>query len=144
MDYVARRARTTHEVLQKLKEKGFPEPVAENAVARLCELGYLDDEAYARSYAQRRFEAKGYGPQRIRQELRRRGVPDRYAEAALDELLATVDPLDAARRQAEKRWARLAGETDLRKRRKKLSDFLLRRGFSYDVIRQVTDELAAD
>jgi regulatory protein len=141
MNYLGSKARSTHEVRQKLSQKGFGAETAERVVDRLEELGYLDDADYARRYAESRFAAKGYGPQRIRQELRRRGVSDQHTQAALEELLETADPLEAAREQAEKRWQRLASETDPRKRRKKLGDFLVRRGFGFDVIRQVTDEL---
>jgi regulatory protein len=141
MGYVGSRARTAQEVRKRLARAGFGELVVERVIERLLELGYLNDAEYARRYAESRFGAKGYGPQRIRRELRHRGVAEQETEAALEELLQTADPLEAAREQAEKRWKRLEGETDPRKRRKKLSDFLVRRGFSFDTIRQVTDEL---
>lgn len=144
MHYLGSKARTTHEVRQKLERKGFGADTCERVLARIAELGYLDDADYARRYAESRFRSKGYGPQRIRQELRRRGIMGEIAEAALAELLEEVDPLDAAREQAAKRWNRLASETDRRKRRKKLGDFLVRRGFGFDTIRQVTDELERD
>ncbi len=74
-------------------------------------------------------------------DLRRRGVSADTIDAALEEVLDDGETLDAARELAGKRWARLQGESDPRKRQKKLHDHLLRRGFSYDVIRTVLDEL---
>ncbi|WP_457652882.1 RecX family transcriptional regulator [Rhodocaloribacter sp.] len=139
--YLAYRARTEREVRRKLSGKGFEEGVIDEVVGRLHTLGYLDDEAYARTYVQARFAGRGYGPQRIRAELLRRGVDRAHVDAALDELLAEDDVVARARRHAAKRWPRLAAEPDPRKRRKKLTDYLVRRGFSFDVVRRVVDEL---
>lgn len=142
MHYLGYRARSEHEVRQRLARSGFDEPVVEEAVARLRELGYLDDAEYARSYARSRFERGGYGPRRVRSDLMRRGVPRRIIDATIAEIFeARDDVLETAREQAAKRWPRLAGEEDPLKRRKKMYDYLLRRGFGYDTVRQVVDEL---
>lgn len=140
MRYVARRARTVAEVRRKLREKDHPEPAIDAAVARLKELGYLDDADYAREYVASRFHSKGYGPLRLRQELKRRGVDRHQIEDAMT-LLDDEAVLEAARKHAHKRWPRLSGEDDPRRRRQKLAGYLRRRGFSYELIRRVTDEL---
>ncbi|MCH8961348.1 MAG: RecX family transcriptional regulator [Bacteroidetes bacterium] len=140
LDYLGYRARTEHEVRQKLARSGFDEAVAERTVARLRERGYLDDEAYARSYVQARFRNRGYGPGRLRSDLHRRGVARGLIDAVLEALVDQEDMLEAARRHAEKRWPRLAAEADAFKRRKKLSEYLVRRGFSYDTARRVVEE----
>ena len=140
-EYLGYRARTEHELRQKLARSGFDEAVAERTVARLREMGYLDDQAYARSYVQARFRNRGFGPGRLRSDLRRRGVSGGLIDAAPDALLEQEDMLEAARRHAQKRWPRLAAETDAFKRRKKLSEYLVRRGFSYDTARRVFEEL---
>lgn len=142
LDYLSRRPRTAYEVRQKLRRSDFDETVIDETVARLHDLGYLDDAAYAQAYVAARFRNKGYGPQRLRADLQRRGVASPLIDAALEAALDPDDLLEAARMHARKRWTRLAGEPDPRKRRKKLNDYLLRRGFSYDVIRCVVEELA--
>ena len=141
MAYLGYGPRTEREVRQKLIRSDFGEAVAEDTVARLRELGYLDDAAYAHSYVEARFRNRGYGPGRLRGDLLRRGVASALIDAALDDLIEQEDVLEAARRHAEKRWPRLAAETDSYKRRKKLSDYLVRRGFSYETARRVIDEL---
>lgn len=141
MGYLSYGARTEREVRQKLIRSGFDEHVAEDTVARLRELGYLDDAAYARSYVEARFRNRGYGPGRLRGDLLRRGIAAALIDAVLDDLTEQEDMLEAARRHAEKRWPRLADEPDARKRRKKLSDYLVRRGFSYDIACSIIDEL---
>ncbi len=144
LNYLGYKPRTEHEVRQKLLRSGYPEAIAEQTVDRLRDLGYLDDAAYAHTFAQQRFQGKGYGPRRIQNDLRKRGVAAATIDAVLAALETEEDLLSGAREQAEKRWARLVRtETDDRKRRKKLGDFLMRRGYGYDVVRQVTDELEA-
>ena len=144
LDYIAYQARTEQEVRRKLARKGFPEHVADEAVARMAELGYLDDAAYARAYARGRLEGRGHGPQRIRNDLRKRGVAPGVIEAALDELVEQDDLRETALRHGRKRWRRLASEPDTYKRRRKLADFLVRRGYDFDLIREVTDLLEAE
>lgn len=142
MAYLARKARTTQEVARKLRSQGFAEEVIEGVTDRLQAMGYLDDPAYARAFARGRLANRGYGPARIRADLRRRGIPEALAASVLDDLFAEEDLYAQAHAQAEKRWARLAREPDPRKRRKKLYDFLLRRGFTTDTVRRVVEDLA--
>lgn len=141
MNYLGYRARTAHEVQQKLLRIGFDADVAEDTVARLRDLGYLDDAAYARHYVEARFRNRGYGPSRLRGDLRRRGINAALIDTVLDEMVDQDELLEAARRHAAKRWPRLAAEPDAYKRRKKMADYLVRRGFSYEVAGRVIDEL---
>lgn len=144
LDYIAYQARTEAEVMRKLARKGFPEHVAEEAVERMRELGYLDDVAYARAYAKGRLDGRGHGPQRIRADLRKRGVAPKTIDATLDDLVERDDLRDSAMEHGRKRWRRLQREDDPYKRRKKLADFLARRGFDFDLIREVTEALEAE
>ncbi|MEM6782825.1 MAG: RecX family transcriptional regulator [Bacteroidota bacterium] len=141
LDYLSYKARTSSEVRRKLREKGFPENAIEDAVARMEDLGYLDDAAYAKAYARGRFTGRGYGPQRIRTDLLKRGLDRRHIDAALDEVAEPDDLYEAAMRHGEKRWDRLASEPDPRKRRKKTFDFLIRRGYDFDTARRVLETL---
>ncbi len=143
LDYLAHKPRTETEVRRKLRQKEYSEPVIESVVKRLHELGYLDDAQYAEQYVERRFASKGYGPVRIRQELRKRGIDRHLAETAVDDFFEDESTLVAAREKAEKRWPRIAREDDPRKRRDKLYRYLKRRGYTYDTIRVVIDEMEA-
>ncbi|NNF58504.1 MAG: recombinase RecX [Rhodothermaceae bacterium] len=144
LNYLSYQARTAQEVRRKLRTKDFADDVVEDAVAHLETYGYLDDEAYARAYARGRFAGRGYGPQRLRMELRKRGVASETIETVLDELEEAEDVGATAERHARKRWQALARETDPRKRMKKTIDFLVRRGFAYGLAREVVDVLARE
>ncbi|MEZ4700601.1 MAG: regulatory protein RecX, partial [Rhodothermales bacterium] len=137
--YLARRARTEHEVRDALRQRDFAGEVVDHAIERLKSLNYLDDADYARRYVDSRVKAKGYGPMRLRRELQRRGVAAALIEAAIAPLEASNELEEQALAQARGRLNRLRREPDERKRRKKLSDFLLRRGFDFDTISPVVE-----
>lgn len=139
--YLGHRARSEHEVRTKLKGKGFSEEIIAQVIKRLYELSYLNDEQFALNFTRNRFNHKGYGPKRIQADLRRLGIAGPLIERALDELLSENKVIDSALAEAEKRLRRLRRETDLTKKRKKLFDFLLRRGHTVDVVREVIDKL---
>jgi len=141
LDYLAHKPRTEEEVRRTLRGDDVPESVIEDVVARLYELSYLDDEAYAANYVRNRFASKKYGPVRIRRELVERGVDRHVADRAVADLFEDEDPVAAAREHAEKRWRRLADEEDPRRRKQKLYRYLRRRGFTSDTIYPLLDEL---
>lgn len=135
------RARSSDELKKRLSRDGFSSSAAEEAVDRMRELGYVDDHAFAREYAEARFRNKGYGPSRIRRELQRRGVGRSIIDQALSADVFREDQmLEQARAHAQKRMARLERDPDAVKRKKKLHDYLMRRGFTSAVIWRVIDE----
>jgi len=140
LQYLAARQRTAHEVRQKLRQRGVADEVVAQVIARLHARGVLDDAAYAHAYLTTRLATRGHGPQRLRQDLRRRGVCREDIEVALQQGLTAEDVLAAARAQAAKRWPRLAQAADPAKRRKKLADFLHRHGFPFETVQQVVTE----
>ncbi len=122
------RAMSRRELVDKLLEKGeTPEDAAE-AADYLEAVGYLNDAQYAASLV-RHYTGRGYGPGRVRQELFRRGVPRELWEEALEELPEDTDTLDALIRR------RLRGREADEKELKRLTDMLLRRGFSWSDIK---------
>ena len=142
--YLAARPRTAYEVQQKLRRSGVPDPIVDQVITRLQNRGVLDDTAYTHAYLTSRLASRGYGPQRLRQELQQRGISRALVEDAVQQDLAVGDVLAAARAQAARRWPRLARETDRAKRRQKLWAFLRRRGFPAAIVQQVLTELAEE
>lgn len=141
LSLLARRAFSEAEMRGRLISRGHPESVADRVVDRLRELGYLDDARFAAAYTSGRFQARGYGPRRILQDLRRRGVSDAVARQAVSTLQEEVDPVQAALASARKVWPRLSREPDRRKREARLHGYLARRGFDSDTIRAVLPHL---
>ena len=104
---------------------------------KLESLGAVDDAAYAGVIA-RHYAASGYGPGRVRQELQKRGVSRELWDDALSQLPDSADAID---RFLQKK---LSGRTPDRALLKKLSDALLRRGFSWSDIRPALNRLGEE
>jgi regulatory protein len=142
LDLLAYRARSEDELRRRLGRDGFSESAATGAVERMRDLGYVDDVAFATEYATARFRARGYGRHRLLSELRKRGVAPSIAASAVDGAIGDGEgELENARAFAHKRMGRLSKEPDAYRRRKKLSDALVRRGFGRDIVQRVVDEL---
>ena len=131
--YLDRRDYSVRELTDKLTEKGVSPEEAEECCQWLCSLHLLDDERYA-ALAVRHYAAKGYGVNRVRQELQRRGVPRELWDAALEEMPEDTDTLESLAA------ARLRGADD-RKAVTRAANALIRRGFPpsevWDVIRRL-------
>jgi regulatory protein len=141
---LSNRARTSDEVRKALLRKGFAETIVEDTVAGLEDGGLIDDQAYARAFVKSRFDGRGYGPARLRQDLQRKGVARSVIEAALEELTETEDLEGEAQEQAAKKWRSLSSEDDVRKRKKKTLDYLVRRGFGFDTARSAVEAASQD
>ena len=125
------------ELTDKLSRKGIDLDTAEEAADWLESLGAVDDAAYAGVIA-RHYAASGYGPGRVRQELQKRGVSRELWDDALSQLPDSADAID---RFLQKK---LSGRTPDRTALKKLSDALLRRGFSWSDIRPALNRLGEE
>ena len=63
------------ELQDKIKRSGISPEAAKEAAEKMEEIGLLDDAAYAKNLARTLFERKKYGPRRVQQELRSKGIP---------------------------------------------------------------------
>ncbi len=138
-----RRAHSVYEMRQALERNAEDKTHVARVLARLKDKGYLDDAKYARQFARTRASGRTQGRFRIAQELRRRGVPDRHIEPALDEVFAETDERGLLRKRIERKLRTLRGPLDVRKRASLFAS-LLRAGFSADAIRRELRLLTRD
>jgi regulatory protein len=136
VNLISRRPRSVAEIEQNLRKKEFVAEVIEQAVAQLEDVGLLDDAAFAAYWVEQRETFKPRSHLALRQELQQKGV----SRAIIDRSLQDVDQTAAAQRVAEKQARRYTQLTE-DEVRNKLGGFLQRRGFQYEIIRQVIDEL---
>lgn len=140
---LVRREHSRRDLTRKLAQRGVEPEEAQAAVERLAGQGYQDDDRFAASFARDR-AAAGYGPVRIRVELAGHGLKEDAIQAAL--AACETDWAALARRQVERRHrpAELADPA----RRRKVIEFLLRRGFdqesAWGAVRAVPDEALDD
>ena len=132
------RARTEHELRAALAARRVPGDVADEVVARLIELRYLDDESYARALTSSRVRNSHRGQARIRRELQQRGVEAEVAAAALAEI-DVDDEWASARTFAAKKMRTMHG-VERTAARRRLQGALARRGFSADIVLTVSTE----
>ena len=100
-------------------------------------MSFLDDERYAGEYVRTKLRS-GFGPHRIRRELNERGVASRFVEAAFEETTDDFPENDTMREVLASRL-RVRGEPQSPQELKNLVDFLIRRGFSRDLVRAELD-----
>ena len=98
------RARSTFELIERLKEKGFSPAAIGPAIEHLSEAGYLNDEAFARELVSTRVRNKAWGRHKIAADLRKRGISSDVAERALKGLDEGAESATAL--TAVKRWAK--------------------------------------
>ena len=107
------RSRTKKELYDKLVVL-FGESASERAIERLEELGLINDEKYAREYAEVLLERKGFSRQRAEFELMKKGIDKDVIEEILDEL--EPEPVEQIRKLLQTKFARrLSNEKDLAK-----------------------------
>jgi regulatory protein len=140
LNLLSYKPRSLAEMRSRLMEKAWAEEaVVDQVIARLEELGYLNDEEFAANFANSRLTAKPIGRSRLRRDLRRKKLPSETIENALDEAYDQQSEEELIDRAISKR-VRLKGAPTDREEAKRLFDYLIRRGFSYDlVIRKVRE-----
>ena len=137
LSYLNYRARSIEELKRKLEEKNFSNRVIRQVIDDLIRVGLLDDKQFAATYVHSRMVQKPMGKRLLRQELLSKGIDEEMADEAVDEGFGSRSETEVARGLIQKRLRGLnPGKKDLEKQRKRLSDFLFRRGFNWEVINE--------
>lgn len=138
LNLISFRPRASGELQRKLREKGYPPEAAEAAVQRMLELGYLNDVDFADRWIENRQEHKPRSRMMLQQELMQKGVDRDLIRDALDDV--EIDEVSDALQLAQKKAASMSG-LDQATRHRRLSGFLGRRGYGFDVIRKVLEQI---
>jgi regulatory protein len=148
------RSRSVSEVRRRLGGAGYRAELVDGAIARMTELGMLDDEAFARTWVESRDRARPRGERAIRQELRLKGIDRETVDLVLgerrDRAFASGQPdggdddgqppsadRTAAERLLAKNARALARVADPRQRRQRAYALLARHGFDPETCREV-------
>ena len=142
LDLLARKAWSRRELMRRLERRGAPVDAAEEVVADLASRGYLDDEGFARWWAQARGQARRVGSLRLRQELLAKGIAQEHVAAAVAAAFAETPELDRALDAGRRRLAALSRASRGRVPAR-LADYLLRRGYPPSVATRVVRSLLA-
>lgn len=134
--FLSYRARSESEIRQNLRKHEIPEEAIEQTLERLRENQLADDKQFARTWVENRNTFRPRGRRALAMELRQKGI----SEEVTDLTLADLDEEALAYEAGSKKAHRLPAE-DWNEFRKKLSDFLARRGFPYSVISPVVSRI---
>ena len=129
------RMRSKDEMRGRLVKKGYTGSEVNEVLDKLERLNYLNDTEFARMWVKNRVESKPLGSALIRRELKQKGIAPDIIKDVLDESLKGYDEYEAARELVLKKISKSNTRDDRLLQR--LSGYLDRRGFSYEVIQKV-------
>ena len=127
--FLSYRSRSESEIRQNLRKHEIPDEIIEQTLQRLRQEGLANDDQFAQAWVENRSTFRPRSRRMMAMELRKKGVTDESVSTSLeavdDEALAYGAAQKKVRRLKDLEWIDF---------RKKLSEFLARRGFSYSVI----------
>ena len=136
-DLIGKRAMSRASLEKKLKEKGASEAEARYAAEWLEAIGAINDADYA-ALLVRHCADFGYGPARTREKLYEKGVPRELWDEALDQLPDNGEQIDRFLQ------SKLRGRMPDEKEKKRLTDALLRRGYSWGDVKAAWNRLGSE
>ncbi len=143
LDFIGYRARSIWEVRVRLKKRDHCQEVIDQVIKELIHNGLLDDLHFATRWAQGRMATKPLGEYLLRQELRLKGISDEIVEKTVAETFGQISQEELAAdllRAREKRYLGL----EKTKARRRMANFLMRRGFSRKVVWEAVDQVTND
>ncbi len=137
--YCAYQDRCHKDVSQKLNTMKLIPEAKEKIILHLLEHNFLNEERFAKSFARGKFRIKKWGKQRIIRELKFRQISEYCIKVALKEI-SENEYLGTFHDLAEKKFNSLT-DSDTFKKRKKLIDYLLYRGWENQLVFEKVNEL---
>jgi len=130
--------RTSAEVRRRLSRAEYPNDIVEAVVADLERAGLLDDAKFSADWVESRSRKKGLGSRRLAAELRQKGIGQEQTAQALEGLDSDqeiANALDLARKRTK------PGDAVDPAAKRRLTAYLQRRGYGWDVIEKVFKEI---
>ena len=133
--YCAYQERCHQEVREKLYGFGLAKNVVEQLLCQLIDEDYINEERFARQFTGGKFRMKGWGRTRIKNELRQRQVSDYCIRIALTEI-SDSDYEAMLEKLATAKWESLSRENESLVKMKKLQDYLLYKGYEWELVQK--------
>lgn len=126
------RLRSEKELCQRLKKKRFHEEIIRETVSFLKDKGFIDDNLFAKTWIESRLK-KPLGLRKIKQELNLKGIDKEIIDTQISEIKKDYCEQDLVKKIAKVRLSKLKG-IEPRKAKRRVYAYLLRRGFSPEII----------
>jgi regulatory protein len=119
---------------KKAMSAGYVESMVEEIIQEFIVRGWLNDEEFARAFVRDKTKFQKWGPNKIRQQLQQNGVSSHFIGLVLQDEIDPADQKDLVVSLVLKRKQHFLRETDKNKRKKKIIDYLLRKGFDHNSV----------
>ena len=142
MKYLTAKDRTVSEMQAYLDEKDFGEADVDATIARLQELGLLDDRRYAQRFVETRLASKPVSRRHLYEQMKGHGISEEYIREAME--LADSDTERENALSIARKFVRQFADLEPEKRRARVLNRLEARGYSYDTARNALEEALSE
>ena len=142
VNLLAFKQRSVNELRTRLLEKDWTNAeIVDEVIEKLAGYGYLNDVQFAKSFAASQIRQKPIGKRVLKQKLALKKLDKETVDEAVEKAFEETPEAEIIERAIEKRL-RIKGKPETREDTKKFFDFLLRQGFSFDLVRDKMREIA--
>ena len=137
--YLSHRDRSVKEMINKLHSKGYQPEIVKKVIYILLKSDLLDDEKFAWVFSRSKVESRSWGPVKLQYELTLKGIDKEILEKTINKVYEKYSQYDLIRSLLSKRIEE--GSEVSRKEMKKHINFLQRRGYRWDIIREAIADI---
>jgi len=137
---LSRREHSVYELRQFAKQKGYPIDEIQPVLDEFIDMGWVNDQRFSDAFCRHRLSISRWAPARIVQGLLAKGVAKDIAQQTV-RAHTPEDLTDSMKSVLRKKNAAFLRESDLRKRKKKIVDYLLRKGYAPGDVYDSADSL---
>ncbi len=137
---LTRREHSAHELRIHAKRKGYPADEIDPVLEEFLQRDWVNDQRFAEAMCRHKLLISKWAPGRIVQLLRTKGIPAALAESSVRKY-APADLSDSMEDTLRKKVSAILRESDPRKRKKKVVDYLFRKGYPPDAVFENADRL---
>lgn len=138
---LGRRQHSIFELKTKLWRKDYEQKLIDSVLTDLKDNGYLNDDDFIREFVAAKSKSKNWSIRRIKSELIKRGISSKQIELALKEQPIDSDEENAAGLAKKKYEMLLKRDLDQNTLKQKLFNYLLSKGFDYELVKNVCDKI---
>ena len=144
VNYVSYRPRSSREVLDHLVRKGYPKELAGSIVRHFESVNLINNLEFAGMFVRDKLRRRPTGKALLQRLLAAKGIPSPMIDQVLREHISEEDQKNAARDLASRRirsTKRSLAALDPTKQKQRLTGYLLRHGFSSEIVRKTIQSL---
>jgi regulatory protein len=142
LEFLSYRMRSIKEVEDHLRKKEYTDAIIQEVIFKLKEYRYVDDLEFALAYVRTQWQTNGKGPNVIKRELAGKGIEQAFIEQALNQYTQSAQIQEAVT-HAEKVLKKNNKLSNVQLKQK-LEQHIMRKGFSYDIISIVLEEVKVE